>query len=66
MLGLYLKLTERRTFNYFRTRRRTGTGHVTGTEGHVVDGAGVAADLLKGPVAAGVPDGDGAIFGATH
>lgn len=43
-----------------------GTGRVTWTEGHIVDGPGVAVDLLKGPVAAGVPDGDGAVFGATH
>lgn len=43
-----------------------GTRHVTGTEGHVVDGPGVAADLLKGPVAPGVPDGHGPVFGARH
>lgn len=38
----------------------------TRTEGHVVDGPGVAVDLLQRCVAAGVPDGDGPVFTAGH
>lgn len=30
----------------------------------MVDGSGVAVDLLQGSIAAGVPDGDGPIFTA--
>lgn len=38
----------------------------TRTKGHVVDGSCVAVDLLQCCVAAGVPDGDGAVFTARH
>lgn len=38
----------------------------TRTEGHVVDGPIVAADLLHRPVSAGVPDGDDTVFTAGH
>lgn len=36
----------------------------TGAEGHVVNGPAVTLDLLQRCVAAGVPDGGGAVFAA--
>lgn len=36
----------------------------TRTEGSVVNGSSMAVDLLKSPVAAGVPDGDRPVFTA--
>lgn len=36
----------------------------TRTEGRVVNGSSMAVDLLKSPVAAGIPDGDRPVFAA--